>query len=206
MLPGLGLLQSALPRKAFGFGITLFFAQFLAALFLAAPAGALGQEIRGRVSDLQGEPLVGAMVSFRQGEPFHETTVFSDAEGRYSTTLIDPALPFSARARRIGWRDQRLSGEAPTATQAPGKTIENLDFVLERETDPAQLAAQLPANRWYALLLESLDDPSEREELVRQCTYCHQQGNWATRRPRQPEEWRKVLALMARMGGILSPE
>jgi virginiamycin B lyase len=41
---------------------------------------------------------------------------------------------------------------------------------------------------------------------VRQCTYCHQQGSAATRLDREDWQWEKVLALMARMGGTLSPE
>src|SRR5205823_962902 len=43
-----------------------------------------------------------------------------------------------------------------------------------------------------------------REESLRQCTFCHQQGSWATRVQRDPEQWRKLFVLMARMGGILS--
>src|SRR4029077_14125276 len=47
-------------------------------------------------------------------------------------------------------------------------------------------------------------DDVAREEFLRQCTFCHQQGSWATRVQRDPEQWRKIFALMARMGGILS--
>jgi streptogramin lyase len=108
-------------------------------------------------------------------------------------------LPGSLRVRRIGWKDLRLEGPA-LAGGAP------LELALERETDPAALVAQLPANRWYQLVLERLDDPAEREELKRQCTYCHQQGSYHTRRVRDEEEWRKVLALMGRMGGMLSTD
>ena len=72
-----------------------------------------------------------------------------------------------------------------------------------RHTDPAKVAAQLPANHWYALVLEKLTDEHEREQFVRQCTYCHQQGNAATRLVRNEQEWEKVLSLMARMGAGL---
>ena len=41
---------------------------------------------------------------------------------------------------------------------------------------------------------------------MRQCTYCHQQGNAATRLEREDWRWEKVLTLMARMGGTLTPE
>ena len=69
---------------------------------------------------------------------------------------------YAVGARRIGWRDLRLAGVG--ADPMP------LELALERETDPAALAAQLPANRWFGLLLARMPDPAQREELVRQCT------------------------------------
>src|SRR5262249_61726643 len=86
---------------------------------------------------------------------------------------------------------------------AAGASVE-APFGVERETDPRELAWQLPANRWLALAVARLPDDAAREELRRQCTFCHQQGSWATRVQRDPEEWRKIFALMARMGGVLS--
>ena len=102
--------------------------------------------------------------------------------------------------RRIGWKDLHVTALARRSRSAA------LDLVLERENDPAQVAAQLPANRWYQLVLARLDDPRQREELKRQCTYCHQQGSAATRVVRDEEQWHKVLALMGRMGGMLSTD
>ncbi|MGH7820772.1 MAG: hypothetical protein ACREQ9_13465, partial [Candidatus Binatia bacterium] len=51
-----------------------------------------------------------------------------------------------------------------------------------------------------------MPDAKTREEFIRQCTFCHQQGSWATRVERSREEYEKIFSLMARMGGILSPE
>lgn len=172
----------------------------LVALLTAAPAGAETM-LEGRVADAAGAPVVGAMVSVSSGDPSHAITVFSAADGSYRAPRPDdpadgPGAAF-LRVRRIGFRDLRI--DAPNADGARA-------LRLERETDPAALAAQLPANRWYALALAKLDDPARREELLRQCTYCHQQGSEATRRQRSDDEWRKVLALMGRMGGIVSNE
>jgi virginiamycin B lyase len=169
---------------------------FLGAL---APLRLLAAELTGRVLAAEGGPVVGAMVTVRHGDPVHGITVFTDAEGRFRMPAVGDKGPAVVRVRRIGWRDLRL-------TDVVLGSGESLELVLERETDPAQVAAQLPANRWYHLVLERMDDPDQREELKRQCTYCHQQGSWATRRLRDDEEWRKVLNLMGRMGGFLSPE
>jgi len=176
---------------------------WLALLVLTMPASseAAEQAIHGSVRDRDGTPIVGAMVSLRQGMPFHERTVFTNQAGVYQSTL-KAGDPFTIRVRRIGWRDLARSDVAPLTAEAAGA----FDFSLERETDPAALAAQLPSNRWFSLLLGEIDDDTQREEFVRQCTYCHQQGSVATRRLRDDEEWAKVLSLMARMGGMLSPE
>ena len=165
---------------------------------LAAPTE---QTVRGTVRDRAGAPIVGAMISLRQGLPFHERMVFTNQDGVYQTRLRSD-LPFAVRVRRIGWRDHTESDLAPLLKNA----AQAMDFVLERETDAAALAAQLPSNRWYGLLLAEIDSEQQREEFVRQCTYCHQQGSAATRSIRSDEEWQKILSLMARMGGVLSPE
>jgi virginiamycin B lyase len=144
---------------------------------------------------------VGALVTFQRGAPAHSVTVYSGADGRFRTPPLDAAADWQLRVRRIGWSDLYL--EAPALGAGDER---ELDLVVTRETDPAAVAAQLPANRWYQLVLERLEDASQREELKRQCTYCHQQGSLHTRVQREPEEWRKVLLLMGRMGGNVSSD
>jgi virginiamycin B lyase len=170
-------------------------------LFSPSWSGATELTIRGSVADREGKPIVGAMISLRQGTPFHERTVFTNQDGLYESTL-KAGDPFALRVRRIGWRDLGMADIAPLSNVSAGA----FNFTLERETDAAALAAQLPANRWFDLLLSEIENPDQREEFVRQCTYCHQQGSLATRKHRDDEEWQKVFSLMARMGGVISPE
>ncbi len=144
----------------------------------------------------EGRPVPGAMVSFIHGDPRHSLTVFADDQGRYLAPPLEDADRYRVRVRRVGWRD------ATVKDRSPGR----LDFTLERLRDPKAIAEQLPANRWYDLVLERLDDPSERRELKQQCTYCHQQGNWATHRQRTEEEWRKLILLMGRRGAMITRE
>jgi streptogramin lyase len=165
-----------------------------------AAAEAPGAAFAGRITGPGGAPVVGAQVTFHAGDPIHATTVMSDDEGRYRTPPLRPGEAYAVRVRRLGWRDLRREGVPLGAAGA------RLDLALEREDDPAELAAQLPANRWLALLLARIDDPGEREEFVRQCTYCHQQASLPLRVPRDTEQWQKVLSLMARMGGTLSAD
>ncbi len=160
-------------------------------------AVAADERVHGAVLGPAGEPVVGAFVMFSRGDPAHRVTVLTDERGRFATPALTAPGPTLVAVRRIGWKDLRQTD----LTLRDGQW---LSFSLEPERDPAAVAAQLPANQWYDLVLQRLDDPAQREELVRQCTFCHQQGNWATRRVRDPEEWRKVLHLMGRMGGMVS--
>lgn len=171
--------------------LPLFFILFTSTLSVHALS------LSGNVVDTEGAPIEGAMVTLSAGEPAHSLSVFADAQGVYTLSNFSTPAPYQLRVRRIGWQDDYRNIEGDETA---------LTIVLQAETDPAKLAAQLPANRWYGLLLAQVKNPEHREELVRQCTYCHQQGNLATRSYREEEEWRKVLALMARMGAGLSPE
>ena len=172
----------------------------LAAISLVMPHSVFSAVLTGQVvSGEAAEPISGAMVTARYGAPFQERTVFTGDDGRYVLTGFPENSDLLIRVRRIGWEDIRVPGTISDAVSA-------LDFTMTRLTDPADVADQLPANHWYALVLEKLDSEHEREQLVRQCTYCHQQGNADTRLLRSPEEWQKVLALMARMGGGLDEE
>lgn len=147
--------------------------------------------MRGTVHDAAGAPVVGAVVTVSQGDPSWARSVFSDDAGAFRVSGM-PDGPLKLRVRRVGWKPYVEESAPPV-----------VDVVLERETDPAAVAEQLPADRWYHLLLERIDNPHYREVLVRQCTFCHQQGSWATRRQRDPEEWKKILLLMGRKGAFL---
>jgi hypothetical protein len=99
-------------------------------------------------------------VTFRRGDPIQLTTVFSDDDGRFLSPDLATSGAMSVRVRRIGWKDLVTPPGPPAA--AP------MSLVLEPEADAAELAAQLPSNRWLALLLEEFESPAEREEFVRQ--------------------------------------
>ncbi|MBW2419050.1 MAG: hypothetical protein JRH19_10915 [Deltaproteobacteria bacterium] len=165
----------------------------------ALPAAAASQSVFfGRVHS-GGEPVPGAMVTFEHGEPLHTLTVFTDDRGRYLSPELAFGEGYSVRVRRVGWRDARLTEQSPGAERS-------LDFELQRVTEPAELAEQLPANHWYGLVLERIDDPAQRKELKQQCTFCHQQGNEATHRQRSREDWQKLLLLMGRRGAMITRE
>ncbi len=160
----------------------------------AAPSHA---DVKGRVVDADGAPVAGAMVTLQSGVPFHAATVFSDDDGRFVAPAPHAEAERVLRVRRLGWRDRQLAPPPLASGNA-------LRLVLERETDPARMAAQLPAHHWLQRVVDRLAWPWEREEFKRQCGSCHQQGSAATRLVRDEVEWRKILLRMDRLGGTLS--
>jgi virginiamycin B lyase len=175
----------------------------LAPIVLALAIAGMGHAselgtIVGDVRDAGGTGLDGTIVTAKDIEATRETTVYGDPSGRFALRDLPPGT-YHVRARAYGHAEG-----VEVVTLRAGRQIE-VSLALDRVTDPRELAWQLPANRWLKLALDRFPDDEAREEFKRQCGYCHQQGSWATRVQRSPEEWRKLLALMARMGGILTP-
>ncbi|HEU4430142.1 MAG TPA: carboxypeptidase regulatory-like domain-containing protein [Myxococcota bacterium] len=163
---------------------------------LLAPLAAHGDApLGGRVVDAgSGAPIAGARVTAERGDPAYRVTVFSADDGSFALPTPNGDAPWRVRARRIGWEDVRIDGVV--ANGAP------LALRARRHTDPAEVAAQLPANHWYARVMRGLP-ADEQHILKRECTYCHQQGAPWTRRVRTDEDWQKILALMGRRGAML---
>jgi hypothetical protein len=173
-------------------------AALLALIVLMTAAAASGDTLTGTVRDAAGAPVAGAMVSAVQPKLRRATTVYSDERGAFSIPGLEAGL-YDVRVRRIGYQDLLQSGVDI------GNAPASLDVRVEAETDPQALAWQLPASRWLPLLLAKLSSDAHREEFMRQCAFCHQQGSWATRVPRSRADWDKIFTLMGRMGGVISP-
>jgi streptogramin lyase len=162
---------------------------------VGSPVASGAAAFSGAVLDTEGRPIPGAIVSARHRGLARTTSVYSDEHGEY----LLPELPdgtYDLRARKFGFRDAWRMEQVPRGHR--------VDFRMEVERDRYDRLSALPSNRWFAVLLEEIPDAEMREEFDRQCTFCHQQGSWATRVQRTPEEWEKVFKLMARMGGIVS--
>ena len=166
-------------------------------LGFGAAAAEAGSGFTGRVVDAQGRPVPGAIVSARFRPLLRTTSVYAGTDGRFAfPEMADGA--YDLQARRFGYRD----GAVMARDLAAGE----VEIRMQPESDDYDRVAALPSNRWFALPLAAMPSEKMREEFVRECTFCHQQGSWATRVQRDPAEWEKIFSLMARMGGILSSE
>ncbi|HSQ01593.1 MAG TPA: carboxypeptidase regulatory-like domain-containing protein [Candidatus Dormibacteraeota bacterium] len=168
------------------------------ALLVAMTAeAALAVDTAGYVLDAAGSGVSGAMITVTDTALRRGTTVYTDDRGWFQFPELPPGV-YDLRVRRAGYRDLL---QPAIALPRPALSLE-----LDAESDPHVRAWQLPASRWLPLLLARLPSDAQREEFLRQCAFCHQQGSWATRVPRPVEDWDKILTLMGRMGGIVSAD
>lgn len=107
---------------------------------LATGIGVAEAEVRGTITDADGAPLVGAMVSAWDEERRASITVFSDVEGGFELPGLRPGN-HRVTARRIGFEtgvlDRVAPGGPPLRLALPPK---------------ADFAEDLPAAYWYARL------------------------------------------------------
>jgi virginiamycin B lyase len=170
-----------------------------ALVLLVAAAAKSGTYTSGVVNDQGGRPVKGAIVTLTDRQLGRATSVYTASDGSFKILNVAPG-PYDLRVRRIGYAD--LEQSEIKITDRPPIIKLSMSTLL----DPNEVAWQLPANRWTPLVLERLSSDTHREEFLRQCAYCHQQGSWATRVQRSDEDWRAVFIKMGKMGGTVSPE
>ena len=171
---------------------------------LSLPLSALELQI----SNTAGEPLPLAMVTLNAERPLRaagsdngyppqrteqrisaEISAFAGKNGQLQIDYPEP-VALNLRVRLPGYQDLTQTGVAADA---------NLALVLQAETDPAALAAQQPANAWFAAL-DFGGDAELKKTAMEQCGFCHQQGSFFMRRERSTEEWQQVMQRMIGYG------
>jgi virginiamycin B lyase len=160
---------------------------------LSAPAHA--GTLTGRVATSDGQPVAGALVTVWNESRNRKETVYTDDTGAY-------VLPtgFSGKLRLRGrapmYRDANLEFEL-RADEA-----QQHDLALLRLTDPQEISDSLTASAHAAAL--PYPDAKTRDTFISQCSYCHQQGNSLTRRPRSDPEWSEVIWRMEGYGAYIT--
>jgi virginiamycin B lyase len=180
---------------------TVAYVVLVLAALLAQPTAVVcadSHTVRGRIIDASGSPVAGAMVTFASPARLRTITIYSQTDGSFNSQLNDEM--YNLAVRRTGFKDLTRSDLKLTAD------LWLPDLKLTAETEPKELSSQLPANRWMPLVLTRLSSDARRDEFIRQCGYCHQQGSWATRSRRSLQDWQNIFDEMAGMGGRISPE
>lgn len=169
----------------------------VATILVTSVAASAHDRAAGRVDDHRREPVAGATVTILDPSRGRSTTVYTDRLGRFTFPEI-PAAHYDLTVTHPDHRTLRIAKRHIAARTA-------LPLRLRLDPDPITRAESVAANRWLALILDRLPSDAQRHELLQQCTSCHQLGSPATRRARSESEWAKVITLMARLGGSLTP-
>ena len=174
--------------------IRLFAAATVVSTLLMGSTCADATTLAGAVTDDHQRPVAGAFITARSPDRKMAVTVLSDAKGRYRLRDMFPG-GYQLEARRVGYRTVEVKDFALSEADAIK------DFRLAATAD---IADQMPANAWLA----SLPEGNLKAGFMVGCTICHAFGSAATRKPRSPQEWLKVIKSMREFGiyGNLVPE
>ena len=147
----------------------------LGLLGLVFSACAAAATLDGSVRTTDGKAVAGAMVTVWNEARNRKETVYSDAAGRYSLPT-GFAGTLQVRARTPYFRDVVQTIELGAEQQLA------LDFDVEKIASVEELSDTLTASAHAAML--PFQDGEAKETFISQCSFCHQQGNALTRRPR----------------------
>jgi len=151
--------------------------------------------LSGRVITSDNKALAGAIVTLWNSSKTQKLSTYTDQEGYYQlNTDFDGASVL--RGRSPYYRDVNLGLELTESS-----ALEQ-DLILERMTDPQEIAASLPASAHVTKL--DFTGKGDRQTFISQCNYCHQQGNSLTRNPRPAEAWSDTIWRMEGYGSNLT--
>src|SRR5690348_15711854 len=127
---------------------------------LWAPCWVAGAATAGRVADLNGQGLPGALVTLTKSpqQPGPTAlTVFSDAQGAFTFPAAAPAGSLSVR----------LLGYKQVETSAPAGATDSVTVLMRPDANQAGTA---PASAY----LRGIARDADRETLIDTCVGCHQ--------------------------------
>ena len=166
----------------------------VALLALAAPATQVAT-LTGLVATDTGQPVAGALVTLWNEARNRKETVYSDAAGRYT---LQTGFTGKVRLRARGTMYRDFNVEFDLAAD----DAQQHNLALVRLTDPQEISDSLTASAHAAAL--PFPDKATKDVFISQCSYCHQQGNSLTRRPRPDAEWNDVLWRMEGYGAYIT--
>lgn len=172
---------------------------FVAGFFVATPNSTLADDERFiaiTVRDSRGDVMPRTIITLISddtiaGVSLPEHTVFTDAFGR-ATVEVPAGERIYLRARKPSYYDSEVDVANAQAEIA---------LTLEKITDLADLAENIPASAWLAAL--DFGNAKDKEHFTLQCAFCHQQGSPIIRMDRTEEEWAKIIDRMLRYGSRL---
>lgn len=151
--------------------------------------------LTGTVVSADGRPQAGAMVTVWNAQKDRKQTVYTNDQGTYRLeTVFTGAL--TLRGRTYNYRDFQISIDVRSQDR------QSHNLVLVPLQTPEEISESLTASAHAATL--PFPDQQTKDTFISQCSYCHQQGNSLTRRPRTENEWNDVIWRMEGYGAMLT--
>ena len=131
--------------------------------------------LTGLVATPEGQSVAGALVTLWNEPRNRKETVYTNAEGKY---VLETGFSgkVQLRGRAPMYRDFNVEFEVAVDDS------QQHNLALVKLTDPQEISDSLTASAHAAAL--PFPDQKTRDTFIRECSYCHQQGNALTRRPR----------------------
>ncbi len=165
------------------------------AAVLNTPASGFAATVSGRVATPDGQPVAGAMITLWNAARDRKETVYSNAAGKYRLHTGFTGR-VQLRGRATMYRDFNTELELEADTEAAH------NLALEPLTGAQEISDSLTASAHAAAL--PFPDQRTKDIFISQCSYCHQQGNSLTRRPRPKGEWTEVVWRMEGYGAWIT--
>jgi streptogramin lyase len=179
-------------------GFTLLALLTVAALAFAAASTANNAvdvpqvEISGKVTDDQGNPLRGVLVTAYDADAERSVTVSTKPDGTYTLAHL-PMDGYKVRARQIGradaWKEIGHVHDKATGVDLALSKVSGLDLQWQRTG-----ADLLGLMKW--------EDEKDALNFKMMCTYCHQVGTLGFRSPEEPVDWDVMLTRMDGFAGL----
>lgn len=157
-------------------------ALLLSTLALTTPATAA--TLTGTVMTAEGQPVAGALVTLWNEAKNRKETVYTNDKGVY-TLKTDFTGKVTLRGRTYNYKDFNVD------FTLGAKDTQKHNLAMIKMTDPQEISDALTASAHAAAL--PFPDATTKRVFISQCSYCHQQGNSLTRRPRTREEWSETV-------------
>ena len=170
-------------------------ALYLGSLLSCLPGLAHAAAFSGSVTNPDGNPLEGAIVTVIDPQLNRRFSVYTDADGRYQADY-ETTSPVEIRARSFTYTDQvqAVTDQAQDITK---------NFQLEPASNE-EIRRQLPSHVWVERIARISPD-IDREFRI-ECMMCHQQGNNLGRWPTNREQWHTVFDRMAHKNAMVSDD
>lgn len=152
----------------------------LSASVASADDAAISVTISGKVTDADGNPLRGVIITAFDEALSRNLSVYTQEDGTYNLGGLNPSA-HTLRARQIGLEDNEFA--AVSGEDLTGSAL-TFDITMVPTTD---IDSQRPASNLLGLI--DFDNKEQHQDFIMMCAFCHQVGSAGFRTPENLADW-----------------